>query len=259
MLGTSPIASTPIASLPVAAAGGKVDYTLICAAGAYVIAGQAATLKVGRKLSLAAGAYSYAGSAAALKVDRKLALAAGAYSIAGQPATLKVSRNLALAAGAYALAGNAAALDYVPGAGKVDYTLACDAGAYVISGGDAALVYSGSVVQPSVGFIHRGRTRKTAKEIEKERIRLGIIPEAVAKVVVKAAQNAIDQATQQREPDVVGWAEDNEAMYQRQIRRDIARSDMVWDKAYKRLFEIALHDALIQEEEAVIHLLMHEL
>jgi len=105
------------------------------------------------------------------------------------------------------------------------------------------------------GFNHR---RKSAKEIEQERIRLGIIPATVAQVVTKAAQDAVAQATQQREPDVVKWAEDNEAMYQRQIRRDIARSNMVWDKAYRRLFEIALHDALL-EEETVVYLLMAEL
>jgi hypothetical protein len=166
---------------------------------------------------------------------------------------------LACDAGAYSYAGNAATLDYVPGAVKVDYTLVCDAGAYVISGGDAELVYSGpeTTQQFSGGFVPF-RRRKSAKEIEQERIRLGIIPATVAKVVTKAAQDAVAQATQQREPDVVKWAEDNEAMYQRQIRRDIARSNMVWDKAYRRLFEIALHDALL-EEETVVYLLMEEL
>jgi hypothetical protein len=243
-----------------AAGGGAVNYTLACDAGAYSIAGQAATLTLARKLALDAGAYAYSGVAATLNVERKLPLAAGAYTYAGVDAVLNVERKLALDAGAYAIAGVDATLDYVPG--TANYTLACDAGAYVISGGDAELVYSGAVPETtqqfSGGFVPF-RRRKSAKEIEQERIRLGIIPATVAQVVTKAAQDAVAQATQQREPDVVKWAEDNEAMYQRQIRRDIARSNMVWDKAYRRLFEIALHDALMQEEETVIHMLMHEL
>lgn len=72
---------------------GPVNKALVCAAGAYVYAGQAATLTVGRRLALEAGAYNYIGNSA----------------------TLTVARNFALNPGAYIYTGNAASLDYVPG------------------------------------------------------------------------------------------------------------------------------------------------
>jgi len=144
--------------------GGPVNYTLICAvgaytytgqaatlrldrrlplaAGAYVYTGQAATLVVNRRLSLAAGAYTYTGQAATLLVNRRLQLAAGAYAYSGQAAALHVDRRLALDAGAYVYAGNAATLTYVPGAGAQNYTLGLVAGSYTYAGSDITLTYT---------------------------------------------------------------------------------------------------------------------
>lgn len=96
---------------------GPVNYTLVCAAGAYSYLGQTATLNVARRLALDAGAYAYAGNVA----------------------TLQIARFVALDSGAYNYAGNDATLDYVPGG--VDYTLVCEAGAYVYTGQDATLDY----------------------------------------------------------------------------------------------------------------------
>jgi hypothetical protein len=127
-----------------------------------------------------------------------------------------------------------------------------------LSGQGSSVVGSSDVAKKFYGGFLPYRPRKSAKEIEQERIRLGIIPAPVAKVVAKAAQAAVAQATRQEEPDVIKWAEDNEAIYQSQIRRDIELSDMIWDKSYRRLFEIAIHDALTEEED-VIHLLMGSL
>jgi len=95
--------------------GSPVNYTLVCAVGAYVYTGQAATLGLARKLSLAAGAYVYTGQAATLTVARRLALDAGAYVYAGQAASLTVARKLALDAGAYAYTGQDATLTYRAG------------------------------------------------------------------------------------------------------------------------------------------------
>jgi hypothetical protein len=99
--------------------GSPVNYTLVCAAGAYVYSGSAASLVVGRTLPLATGTYVYT----------------------GQAAILSLKRNMPLAAGAYNYVGNAATLTYVPGAAKVDYVLALSAGAYVYTGKDAQLTY----------------------------------------------------------------------------------------------------------------------
>ena len=100
--------------------GSPVNYALTCAVGSYTIAGQAATLTVGRKL----------------------ALDAGAYAVAGQAATLTVARRLTLNPGSYAVTGQAATLDYVPGVAATDYVLALDAGAYTAAGQTSDLTYT---------------------------------------------------------------------------------------------------------------------
>jgi len=78
-----------------------VNYTLVCAAGAYVYSGQNATLTVARRLALDAGAYTYAGQNATLDY------------VPGVSAT---HYTLDLAAGAYAYAGQSIDLTYVSGA-----------------------------------------------------------------------------------------------------------------------------------------------
>lgn len=61
-------------------------------------------------------------------------------------------------------------------------------------------------------------------------------------------------------PDVLGWAlqVEQQALYDRQFRLEMARHKQVWDAAYQRLFEIAIQEALLSEEEAVM-LMMFEL
>lgn len=75
-------------SLLLALTGGSgTSHTLTCDAGAYVLAGQAATFSVSRQLALDAGSYGLTGQDAGFQVARLLALDAGAYVLAGQDAT----------------------------------------------------------------------------------------------------------------------------------------------------------------------------
>ena len=115
--------------------------------------------------------------------------------------------------------------------------------------------------QFSGGFVPF-RRRKSAKEIEQERIRLGIIPDEVARVVTVVAKKAIAEATNVQAPDVLDWVAERQERYQQDIRarfdRD-AQSKLIWDNAYRKLLAIAIEDELEREEEMVINLLMHEL
>ena len=118
--------------------GGGVNYSLLCDAGAFTLAGQDATL------TYTAGTANYT-----------LACDAGAYVLAGQDAALtytpgsaSVAYSLLCDGGAYALAGQDATLTYVSNA-PVAYSLLCDAGAYSISGQEAALTFSGQRATPS--------------------------------------------------------------------------------------------------------------
>ena len=180
-----------------ASAGGA--YTVTADAGAYTIAGQDAALVRGRIVTADAGAYSLAGQDAALKVGHLITADAGAYSIAGQDATLLRGRVVTADPGAYAVAGQDATLNYVGAAST--YTLTCDAGAYslagqaaslllgrvmsagagayALSGQDAAIRWSGepsAVVSAGGGGIWPEPRRRTKKEIEEQRIELGILP-----------------------------------------------------------------------------------
>jgi hypothetical protein len=144
---------------------GKVDYTLICSAGAYTYTGNVITLTVERNLPLAAGNYTYTGNAATLQVARNLPLSAGAYVYTGNSITLSLARNLALSAGNYTYTGNDATLDYVPGSSAIVYTLTCDTGEYVYSGNDAVLDYVPGIVNYDT---HDGGDRKKRDEDHKK-------------------------------------------------------------------------------------------
>lgn len=143
MLGFYPISGAPISGL----SGGKVAYTLTCAAGSYAVTGQTATLtytshgSIAYSLSCAAGSYSVTGQAATLHVSHKLTAAAGSYSVTGIAATLKVSHRLTAVKGAYSVTGYPATLTYVSKT-PVAYALTCDAGSYVVSGFPAGLTYA---------------------------------------------------------------------------------------------------------------------
>ena len=89
-----------------------------------------------------AGAYTIAGTAATLIHNRVLNGDAGAYVLTGTPATLLHNRVLNADPGAYALAGTDATFVYTP-SGTV-YTLNAEPGAYSISGAGASFVYSGA-------------------------------------------------------------------------------------------------------------------
>ena len=137
--------------------GSPVNYALTCAIGSYAIAGQAATLTVGRRMALDAGAYAVAGQAATLKVARRLTLDAGAYAITGQAATLIVSRRLTLDPGSYAVTGQAATLDYVPGASAVNYVLDLAPGAYNYLGNAATLTVARNFALEPGSYIYTGK------------------------------------------------------------------------------------------------------
>ena len=137
--------------------GSPVNYALTCAVGSYAIAGQAATLTVGRRLALAAGAYAVAGQAATLTVARRLTLDAGAYAITGQAATLIVARRLTLDPGSYAVTGQAATLDYVPGASAVNYVLDLAPGAYNYLGNAATLTVARNFALEPGSYIYTGK------------------------------------------------------------------------------------------------------
>lgn len=145
----------------VSVAGGQVDYSLTCSAGAYTYTGQSASLSVAHSLSCAAGSYSYSGVATTLTVAHNLVCATGAYTYSGVSAALPVSRSLSCASGSYAYfgvsatltvrhglscdagsytyAGVATTLTYIPGDGTVDYVLTCGAGAYAYTGQSVTL------------------------------------------------------------------------------------------------------------------------
>ena len=73
-----------IPSVPAAAA----TYSLALEAGSFTVAGQTASLLVGRVCAPAAGAYTISGQAVALRAARTIPLAAGAYTVAGQASAL---------------------------------------------------------------------------------------------------------------------------------------------------------------------------
>jgi hypothetical protein len=127
------------------ASGGFVAYSLSCATGTYILAGQAATLNYSRTLTCDTGSYSIAGNPAALTyvpgaglVNYVLTCDVGAYALAGQPATLTYARSLTASAGAYALSG-------VDATFTRGYSLVCDTGAYSIAGQAATLQRSYSL------------------------------------------------------------------------------------------------------------------
>ena len=199
------------------------------------------------------------GFLSATKVDYTLACATGVYTYAGGAATLTRGIGLACATGVSAYAGGAATLTIGRG-------LVCSTGAYNYAGGTATLTYvSGAVVAtpetPSGGYFDYGvKRRKTAAQIKRERIKLGIIPPEVERLVRKVAEKAITKATEGQQNDILEWAiqEAQKELYERQIRNALSRSNLEWDRIYQKLFEISIMEAL-QDEEDIILLLMMEI
>ncbi len=216
ILGGAVLGGTPLSAGTVhAPAGGAVNYTLTCDAGAYVLAGQDATLTyiagaANYTLTCDAGAYALAGQAATLQRGYSLTCQAGAYVLSGQSATLQRGYSLICAPGSYTLAGVDATLTYTPGAGATNYVLICDAGVYALSGGSAALNYVPGTPQsvPSGGWMGPNIRRKTKQDIYRERVRLGIIiediEEAAEKIVEEKVAPVIDneEIVSDNRPDV---------------------------------------------------------
>lgn len=107
------------------------DYVLSAVAGAYVIAGSAASVRWGHRLAAVAGAYALAGQAASLLYGRRLTAAAGAYTFSGKTANLLKGYYLAAGAGSFAYAGKVASLLW-------GHRLTAAAGSYAIAGSVAA-------------------------------------------------------------------------------------------------------------------------
>ena len=110
-------------------------------------------------------------------------------------------------------------------------------------------------------LVHGWQRRKTRKQIDEERIALGIIPAPVAKIAEKIARKAIRKAEEQSAPDVLAWAalQEQQATYERQMRAEMARQNQVWEAAYTRLIKIAIEEklqALRDDEESAILLLL---
>jgi len=124
--------------------GSAVNYTLVCAVGAYSYVGLAATLSLKHTLVCATGAYTYTGVAATLSLKRNLLCATGAYAYTGLAATLNVKHTLLCSTGAYAYTGNAATLTYI--SGHATYTLTCATGTYTYTGIAASLTVSHSLL-----------------------------------------------------------------------------------------------------------------
>jgi len=124
------------ASDPTVLRGGgvAVNYTLVCAVGAYSYLGLASTLSVNHSLTCATGSYAYAGLAATLSLKRSLLCATGAYAYTGLAATLNVNHTLLCNSGSYTYTGIAASL-------KVNHSLLCNVGAYAYAGQAATLTY----------------------------------------------------------------------------------------------------------------------
>ena len=261
-------------------AGGTVNYTLVCAvgayaysgvaanltvarrlalsAGAYTYTGQTAGLTLARRLSLSAGAYTYTGVAASLGVARKLALAAGAYTYSGVAAALRVDRNLALSAGSYAYAGQDATLAYVPGAGAINYVISLAAGSYAYSGSDATLTYvagtpaetvvAGGGGYPSNGYpskhpwIHGLKWKDKIGEVEPE------IVEAVVDAVATAVQ---DRTIQNAEIDT--------AKAEKELRAWLEAMQRQWASEYAQLIALEYERREQEYEDAQIAMLLFDM
>lgn len=119
---------------------------------------------------------------------------------------------------------------------------------------------SGGVGGALSAYGFNSRLPKTRRQIEQERIDLGIIPDPVARIAEKIARKAIKKAIEKHEPDIAEWTARNaqKIVYERQLKAELAHHDQVWNQAYQRLFELAVHEALLQreEEETLLLLLM---
>jgi hypothetical protein len=84
------------------------------------------------------------------------------------------------------------------------------------------------------------------------------IPEPVVKIVTKIARKAIQNAAGRTESDVLEWItqQEQQALYERQLRMELSREKQRWEEAYAKIFAIAVQEALLAEEELVLLLLL---
>lgn len=123
----------------------------------------------------------------------------------------------------------------------------------------SATLFHQSEERNSGGFETQAeRKRRTPEELKAQRIALGILPAEVAAVANKIAQKAIRKATERQEPDVIDWVShaDQQALYERQMRLEMARRNQVWEAAYAALFDLAVQEALQAEEETILMLML---
>lgn len=131
---------------------------LTAAAGSYTLTGKAATIVYGHVMQASAGAYSLTGVAATFSYQPvtgyTLTAGAGSYSMIGVAATLLHSKVLTAGAGAYVLSGVAASFN-------VGRVINAAAGAYVLTGQSAEFSYSGAAhpigCNMLIKFSRRGR------------------------------------------------------------------------------------------------------
>jgi len=111
------------------------SYTLTVSAGAFALAGSAASLRANRKLAAEPGSFSLAGAAAVLRAARQISVTSGAFAVSGSTAGLRVARRLAAGSGEFSFAGGAAAL-------VASRRLSTAPGSFVLVGRGATLVHT---------------------------------------------------------------------------------------------------------------------
>lgn len=111
------------------------SYTLTASAGAFALAGSAASLRANRKLAAEPGSFSLAGAAAVLRAARQISVTSGAFAVSGSTAGLRVARRLAAGSGEFSFAGGAAAL-------VASRRLSAASGSFVLVGRGATLVHT---------------------------------------------------------------------------------------------------------------------
>lgn len=131
-------------------------------------------------------------------------------------------------------------------------------GAFQISG---ARVAPATTQAYSGGWRFPEHKRKTAEDIQEERIRLGIIPKPVQKAVAKAAKRVIEQAKQQdassTRPDPLVWLaqhhEQERALLARTLRQRQIQADQDAQRTYMILLRIEIEAQIerqrLQDEE----------
>jgi hypothetical protein len=106
-------------------------------------------------------------------------------------------------------------------------------------------------------FAYSARTRKTDEEIRQERIRLGIIPAPVEKVVAKVAEQVTRRA-ERKQADPLEMLKAEHARIQAQLERQLDEQNLAYQQAYMALMAVEIQRVMQErdEEEQIVHLLM---